>query len=60
MSEFNQNKYIEQWKKDNMKRVSVAYKKDFVEEFRSACNKLRIKQSDVFRNAMIEIINKAK
>jgi len=60
MSEFNQNKYIEEWKKENMKKVTCSYKKDFVEDFRSACEKLGIKQSDVVREAMINIIEKAK
>ena len=60
MSEFNQVEYTKQWDKANMKLVSAKYKKEFVEEFREACKKLDIKQSDVIRQAMIEVIEKAK
>lgn len=56
---FNQMEYIEKWKKQNMKSINVSYKKEFVEDFKSACNKLGIKQSDVIRQAMIETIEKA-
>ncbi len=41
--EFDQNKYVAEWKKQNMLRVSAAYKKDFVIEFREACEKLGLK-----------------
>lgn len=57
---FDQNKYMADWKKQNMLRVSAAYKKEFVTEFRKACEKLGLKQSDVFRDAMTAIIEKAK
>lgn len=57
---FDQLKYQEEWKKRNMLKVTASYKKDFVEEFRAACETLGIKQSEVFRAAMIETINKAK
>lgn len=57
---FNQNKYIAQWKKENMKSVHAFYKKEFVEEFKSACKELNIKQSDIFRKAMQETIDKNK
>lgn len=57
---FDQNKYMADWKKQNMLRVSAAYKKEFVTEFREACEKLGFKQSDVFRDAMTAIIEKAK
>ena len=57
---FDQNKYMADWKKQNMLRVSAAYKKEFVTEFREACEKLGLKQSDVFRDAMTAIIEKAK
>lgn len=56
---FDQNKYMAEWRKENMLRVSAAYKKEFVLEFREACDKLGIKQSEVIRDAMQEIINKA-
>lgn len=57
---FDQYKYIEGWKKQNMLKVSASYKKEFVTEFREACEKLGLKQSDVFRDAMTAIIEKAK
>lgn len=40
MREFNQRKYIDQWKKENMKQVAASYKKEFVEEFKKACKDL--------------------
>lgn len=43
-----------------MLSVSARYNKEFVMEFRSALDKLDLKQSDVFRAAMQEKINKAK
>lgn len=58
-SEFNQIKYVNEWAKQNMLSISVSYKKDFVQEFREACAKLGIKQSDVFRQAMQSVIDKA-
>ena len=58
--EFDQGKYMQQWQKENMLSVRGAYKKDFVLEFREACTKLGIKQSEVIRNAMQETIDRAK
>ncbi len=58
--EFNQQEYIKEWKKKNMKQVKATYKTEFVDEFKEACSKLGIKQSDVFRKAMQEVIDKAK
>ena len=49
---FDQKEYVKQWTKSNMKTVSVSYKTEFVTEFREACEKLGIKQSAVFREAM--------
>lgn len=60
MSEFNQNKYIADWKKKNMKQVKATYKNDFVDEFKEACNILGITQSEVIREAMQATIGKAK
>ena len=48
------------WQKKNMKAVAFKYKSDFVEAFRKACEQLNIKQSDVFRDAMKEVIKCAK
>ena len=57
---FDQMKYMQEWKKQNMKIVSASYKADFVAEFKEACQKLGIKQSDVIRQAMIETIERAE
>lgn len=56
----NKYNYIKEWKKKNMKYISGQYKKEFVEEFREACSKLGIKQSQVFKKAMEEVIKKSK
>lgn len=56
---FDQLEYIEKWKKENMKQVTAAYKAEFVLEFKDACKKLGVSQSEVFRQAMIETIEKA-
>lgn len=58
--EFNQQEYIKEWKKKNMKQIKATYNNDFVEEFKEACKKLGITQSDVIRQAMQDTINKAK
>ncbi len=58
--EFNQQEYIEDWKKKNMKQVKATYKTEFVEEFKEACSKLGISQSNVIREAMQRTIDKAK
>ena len=60
MSEFNQNKYVQEWKKENMLSVQAKFKKDYVLEFRTACAALNIKQSDVIRQAMDDVIEQAK
>lgn len=57
---FNQKEYTQQWDKKNMKLAGARYKKEFVDEFKEACLKLGLKQSDVFRKAMQEVIDKAK
>ena len=57
---FNQNKYMNDWKKENMSRVGAQYKKEFVAEFKEACATLGISQSEVIRKAMQETIEKAK
>lgn len=53
---FDQKEYVKQWTKSNMKTVSVSYKTEFVTEFREACEKLGIKQSAVFREAMEQFL----
>ena len=56
------NKYSAQkkYQKNNMLSISVKYKKDFILEFRQALEKLELKQSDIFRQAMQDIIDKSK
>lgn len=56
---FDQAKYMREWQKENMKQVKASYKTEFVDEFKEACKKLGIKQSDVFRKAMQDMIEKA-
>ena len=50
----------EKYDKKNMAFVNAKYEKEFVQEFKSACKSLGISQSEVFREAMIETIEKAK
>ena len=50
----------EKYDKKNMAFVNAKYKKEFVQEFKEACKSLGITQSEVFREAMIETIEKAK
>jgi len=57
---FNQTKYINEWAKENMKAVRASYKKEFVEEFEKACEKLGLKKSQVIRQVMEETIKKAE
>ena len=57
---FNQNSYIASWQKENMASVSAKYKKEFVQDFKRACSVLGLKQSEVFRKAMEEVIETAK
>ena len=50
----------EKYDKKNMAFVNAKYKKEFVQEFKEACKSLGITQREVFREAMIETIEKAK
>ena len=56
---FDQVKYQNQWIKENMKTVRGTYRNEFVDEFREACKKLGVSQSEVIRAAMEETIRKA-
>ena len=56
---FNQKKYTQEWDKENMKLVGSRYKNEFVDEFRAALIKLDLKQSDVIRKAMQDVIDQA-
>lgn len=58
--EFDQNKYVNEWKKENMLSISVRYNKSFVMEFRDALKKLGLSQSDVIREAMQKVIDESK
>lgn len=60
MTAFNENEYKREWRKENMKTVRGTYKNEFVNEFKEACKKLGITQSDVIREAMEMTIQKAK
>ena len=60
MSSFDQQKYTNDWNKQNMKCISASYKTDFVHEFKVACKVLGISQSTVIRKAMNETIELSK
>ena len=47
------------WEKENLLFVRGQYKSEFVLNFKEACKKLNLTQSEVIRNAMIETIEKA-
>lgn len=49
-----------QWSAENMTTISGKYKTEFVLEFREACQKPGLKQSEVYRKAMEEVIAKSK
>lgn len=57
--QFDQNKYIASWKKEHMKSIKVSYRSDFVDNFKLACSKLGMSQSQVLKKAMQETIEKA-
>ena len=56
---FNQVKYQNQWIKENMKTVRGTYRNELVDEFREACRKLGVSQSEVIRKAMEQTIKEA-
>ncbi|BBK22759.1 hypothetical protein [Amedibacterium intestinale] len=60
MSNFNENEYKREWKKENMKVVKATFKNDFVIQFKNACKSLNITQAEVIRKAMEDTIEKAK
>ena len=57
---FDQQKYIQEWTKQNMKQIKAQYKAAFVNDFKQACKALGLTQSEVIRKAMQETIDKAK
>ncbi len=54
------NEYLKNWKKENMATISARYKKEFVTEFKQACQVLGISQSNVIRQAMAQTIERAQ
>lgn len=59
MTEFNENEYKREWRKENMKTVRASFKSDFVDQFKEACKILGISQADAIREAMNNTIQKA-
>lgn len=59
MTEFNENEYKREWRKENMKAVRASFKNDFVDQFKDACKILGISQADAIREAMYNTIQKA-
>ena len=57
---FDQIKYQNQWIKENMSEVRARYRNNFVDEFKKACKKLGVSQSEVIKAAMEETIRKAE
>ena len=57
---FDQVKYQNQWIKENMSEVRARYRNNFVNEFKNACKKLGVSQSEVIKAAMEETIRKAE
>ena len=53
-------KYMNTWLKENYMRVGGSYPKAFAQEFKDACKQLGLSQSEVFKKAMQETIEKAK
>lgn len=59
MTKFNENEYKREWRKENMKKISVAFKNEFVDQFKESCKILGISQADAIREAMENTIQKA-
>ena len=59
---FMENKYVAQKKyaKNNIKKLSCSFQKEFVEEFAISCKSLGVSQAEVIRKAMQEVIDQAK
>ena len=57
---YNKYDYNNTWGKENLGTVTAKFKKDFVTDFKEACAKMNIKQSDVIRKAMHQIIDESK
>lgn len=48
------------YQREKLATVTGSFKKEFVAEFKMACEKLNISQNSVFREAMIKTINEVK
>ena len=48
------------YEKKHLQRLNVAYRKEFVEEFRNACNKIGKPQSVVIKECMSIIIEQVQ
>lgn len=57
---FDSVAYRQEWNRKNMKSVGASYRADFVEEYKAAAKKLGLKTSDLIRQMMQEVIEKAK
>ena len=57
-----EDKYKAQKKyaKSNIKKLSCSFNKDFVDEFKEACQTLGVTQSQIVREAMQNTIERAK
>lgn len=53
-------KLQKKWQKDNMKQIKATFKTEFVNDFKNALEILDLKQSDIIRQAMQEVIDKSK
>lgn len=56
---FDQKEYLKDWKRKNMSTISAKFMKDFVNEFKEACEYLGESQAELIRKMMIETIDKA-
>lgn len=57
---FDQKKYVNEWSKENMALVGARYKKEFVEEYKTAAKQLGLRTSDLIRQMMLDVIEQAK
>ena len=57
---FDQKTYTKSWDKENIKKITLSYRKDFVERFNESCKELGLVRSQVFKKAMEDTIKKAE
>lgn len=53
-------KLQKKWQKDNMKQIKATFKTEFVNDFKNALEILDLKQSDIIRQAMQDVIDNSK